>query len=69
MICYNPAMPAKIGFGLFPPGSATLDCALLMRDIPVTWTAIRPAFALPGRAETIERQPNPSPKLSESVPQ
>lgn len=25
---------------LFPPGSATLDCALLMRDIPVTWTAL-----------------------------
>jgi len=25
---------------LFPPGSATLDCALLMRDIPATWTAI-----------------------------
>lgn len=23
---------------LFPPGSATLDCALLMRDIPATWT-------------------------------
>jgi len=21
----------------FPPGAATLDCALLMRDIPVTW--------------------------------
>ena len=30
---------------LFPPGSATLDCALLMRDIPATWTAIQPAFA------------------------
>lgn len=29
---------------LFPPGSATLDCALLMRDIPVTWTAIQPPF-------------------------
>jgi hypothetical protein len=29
---------------LFPPGSATLDCALLMRDIPATWTAIQPAF-------------------------
>jgi hypothetical protein len=28
----------------FPPGSATIDCALLMRDIPVTWTAVRPAF-------------------------
>jgi hypothetical protein len=29
---------------LFPPGSATLDCALLMRDIPVAWTAIESAF-------------------------
>jgi hypothetical protein len=29
---------------LFPPGSATLDCALLMRDIPATWTAIQPTF-------------------------
>jgi hypothetical protein len=28
----------------FPPGSATLDCALLMRDIPATWTAIQPTF-------------------------
>lgn len=27
---------------LFPPGSATIDCVLLMRDIPVTWTAIQP---------------------------
>jgi hypothetical protein len=27
---------------LFPPGSATIDCALLMRDIPVTWTAVQP---------------------------
>jgi len=30
---------------LFPPGSVTLDCALLMRDIPVTWTAIQPTFS------------------------
>lgn len=29
---------------LFPPGSATIDCALLMRDIPATWTAFRPTF-------------------------
>jgi hypothetical protein len=27
---------------LFPRGSATLDCALLMRDVPVTWTPLRP---------------------------
>jgi hypothetical protein len=24
----------------FPPGSAVLDCALLMRDVPVTWHAL-----------------------------
>jgi Uncharacterized conserved protein (COG2071) len=29
---------------LFPPGSATIDCAVLMRDIPATWTAIQPTF-------------------------
>jgi hypothetical protein len=32
---------------LFPPGSATIDCALLMRDIPVTWTTVQPMFQLP----------------------
>lgn len=26
----------------FPPGSAVLDCALVMRDIPVTWHALDP---------------------------
>lgn len=26
----------------FPPGSATLDCALLMRDVPVTWSPLAP---------------------------
>ncbi len=30
---------------LFPTGTATLDCALLMRDIPVTWTALLPMLA------------------------
>ncbi|HXC85842.1 MAG TPA: DUF2071 domain-containing protein [Trebonia sp.] len=30
---------------LFPTGSATLDCALLMRDIPMTWTALLPMLA------------------------
>jgi hypothetical protein len=30
---------------LFPPGSAAIDCALLMRDIPVTWTAVQPTFS------------------------
>lgn len=33
---------------LFPPGSATLDCALLMRDLPATWIAIQPTFARDG---------------------
>ncbi|MFE1349081.1 DUF2071 domain-containing protein [Streptomyces sp. NPDC058757] len=28
----------------FPPGSATLDCALLMRDVPVSWRPL-PAMA------------------------
>jgi hypothetical protein len=27
---------------LFPAGSATLDCALLMRDVPVTWNPLDP---------------------------
>jgi hypothetical protein len=27
---------------LFPPGSAVLDCALLMRDIPATWRPLEP---------------------------
>jgi hypothetical protein len=39
---------------LFPPGSATLDCALLMRDIPVTWTATQPAFPVSERQESRE---------------
>ncbi|MFI1235831.1 DUF2071 domain-containing protein [Nocardia salmonicida] len=26
----------------FPPGSAELDCALLMRQVPVTWRPLRP---------------------------
>jgi hypothetical protein len=26
----------------FPPGSALLDCALLMRDVPVTWRPLPP---------------------------
>jgi hypothetical protein len=28
--------------GRFPPGSATLDCALLMRDTPVSWQPLAP---------------------------
>jgi hypothetical protein len=32
---------------LFPPGSASYDCALLMRDIPATWTALAPMKAAP----------------------
>jgi len=26
----------------FPPGSATFDCALLMREVPVMWNPLRP---------------------------
>lgn len=29
---------------LFPPGTAAIDCALLMREIPVTWNAIQPTI-------------------------
>jgi Uncharacterized conserved protein (COG2071) len=29
---------------LFPPGSAAIDCVLLMREIPVTWNVIQPMF-------------------------
>ncbi|MCW2935301.1 MAG: hypothetical protein JWM19_6263 [Actinomycetia bacterium] len=32
----------------FPRGSATFDCALLMRDVPVTWDPLRPMPTLPG---------------------
>jgi Uncharacterized conserved protein (COG2071) len=32
---------------LFPPGSAVLDCALLMREVPATWNAIKPRFRVP----------------------
>lgn len=40
---------------LFPSGSATCDCALLMQDIPVIWTAIRPRF--PPSSTTFWRPP------------
>jgi hypothetical protein len=30
--------------GLFPPGSAVLDCALVMRQVPVRWKAL-PAYS------------------------
>ena len=30
------------GAGPFPAGSATLDCVLLMRDVPVRWQALPP---------------------------
>jgi hypothetical protein len=29
----------------FPPGSALLDCALLMRDVPATWSPLRPGLS------------------------
>jgi hypothetical protein len=39
---------------LFPPGTAIIDCALLMRDIPVIWTAIQPTF--PASSTTVSRR-------------
>jgi hypothetical protein len=39
---------------LFPPGSAAIDCALLMREIPVTWNAIQPNF--PVSSTTLSRR-------------
>ena len=33
---------------LFPPGSAVLDCALLMRDVPVRWKPLDP-MGVPAR--------------------
>jgi hypothetical protein len=38
----------------FPPGSAAVDCALLMREIPVTWNVIQPTFQ--ASATTLSRQ-------------
>jgi hypothetical protein len=34
----------------FPRGSATLGCALLMRNLPVTWNPLRPML-VPGAPE------------------
>ena len=39
---------------LFPPGSAAIDCALLMREIPVTWNVIEPTF--PASSTTLSRR-------------
>ena len=35
----------------FPAGSVTLDCALLMRDVPVTWEPLPPLAILDGSNE------------------
>jgi hypothetical protein len=44
----------------FPPGSAILDCALLMRDIPVTWSALRPmSVTRPPRAPADDHPTRP----------
>jgi hypothetical protein len=44
---------------LFPAGSATCDCALLMRDIPATWTTLEPMAAgvVPGRGDRTAHHP------------
>ena len=36
--------------GRFPPGSAVFDCALLMRDISATWSALPPIRDVTARA-------------------
>lgn len=36
----------------FPPGTIALDCALLMRDVPVTWTPL-PALRLAPRTDDL----------------
>jgi len=36
----------------FPQGSATLDCALLMRGVPVTWNPLR-SMPLPGTRDVL----------------
>jgi len=36
----------------FPAGSATLDCALLMRNVPVTWHALNPMRSAQSAAVT-----------------
>jgi hypothetical protein len=36
----------------FPPGSAVLDCALLMREVPVTWHALPPLQVAASSATT-----------------
>jgi hypothetical protein len=36
----------------FPPGSAVLDCALLMREVPVTWRRLPPLPVAPRSAAT-----------------
>jgi hypothetical protein len=38
----------------FPPGSAAIDCALLMRGLPVTWNALQPTF--PGSSTILSRR-------------
>lgn len=40
----------------FPPGSAVLDCALLMRNIPVTWSALEP-MRVTGHTAPFDRLP------------
>jgi hypothetical protein len=40
----------------FPPGSATLDCGLLMRNVPVTWEPVAPLQVR--RRDTAEARPS-----------
>jgi hypothetical protein len=38
---------------LFPPGSATLDGALVMRDVPVRWQPLDPIYSPTGIEQTV----------------
>jgi hypothetical protein len=44
---------------LFPAGSVTLDNALLMRNVPVTWEPLPAIRVLPAAGEPAEARPTP----------
>jgi hypothetical protein len=50
----------------FPPGSVTLGCALLMRDVPVTWNPLRP-MPIPGASGTAGARPAVGPGTRRST--
>ena len=48
----------------FPPGSTVLDCALLMRDIPATWSALEP-MRVTRHTAPLDRPPERNTALAE----